>query len=224
MVKILIKLILSYVLILNSYQEVKAQPIVGHVEVQGQKLLYRVTLPDGYDQTKAYPVLFAPGFEKTTDGNSIYLGNSPSKHGWIIVESIVHMKSEIFTQAIINQIRNNYRTENVYLSGFSANSVDIFRRAAKFVELIDGVIAMPGYANQIDSRVIARNPDITILLIVGEEDNYWKNRSVKAYQRLQALGAIVSLDIIPKQGHIMEDFAGDPFFNLLAERLDIIVD
>ena len=131
----------------------------------------------------------------------------------------MHMKADFLAKALITRIRNNYPVEGLYFSGFSANSIDIFRLGAKYVKQIDGIIGMPGYANEISGNVIDQNPDLQIMLIVGERDTYWKSKAIKAHQKLQAMGANVSIDIIPNEGHIIGNFAGYPFFDLIGERI-----
>ena len=211
-------IILSSISLFPNFQ-IYTQSHSFHLNSGGIELAYRVTLPKDYSQSKRYPVLFVPGFEKVDDNYSVYLGATPSEYDWIIVESIAHLKPDFLIEALISKIRNQYSVKQLFLSGFSANSINLFRLSAKYIEMIDGIVAMPGYANDIDPTVLARNPDLKILLIVGEEDCSWKSKSVEAHKKLLTMGADVSFGIIPGEAHIMRGFAGAPFFYLLNNVL-----
>ena len=65
------------------------------------------------------------------------------------------------------------------------------------------------------------NPDLQIILIVGEKDTSWKSKAIRAHQKLQAIQTKVSLDIIPNEGHIMNNFAGIRFITLINKRIGI---
>ena len=194
----------------------QAQTTSFELEDASNKLIYRVTLPINFEPNKSYPLLLVPGFESKNEPPSVYIGNQPEKLVYIIVESILNIKGGM-TIPLLKELKSKYNIQSIYISGFSANSIPMFEIVAKHAELFNGVIAMPGYANAITESVIQRNPDLKIILIVGERDTSWKAKAIKAKERLSAINAIVSLDIIPGQGHIMKSFAGEPFAELLKK-------
>ena len=181
--------------------ELLAQSQVQEIEHQGEKLDFRVTLPSNFENDKTYPLLLVPGFESPDEPYSLYLGDKPSSYDWIIVESIINIKSA-FTNELINFIKSSYPVGDVYISGFSANSIPMFKLIKEDPNLFAGAIAMPGYANGIDRTVFKSSPGLKIILIVGENDTYWKNQSRLAFQRLRSIGFDTSLHIIPGEGHL----------------------
>ncbi len=194
----------------------KGQSISRTITMAGKQLDYRVTLPSQYNAEVDYPLLLVPGYEREGDDYSLYLGNDPTQFDWIIVESIVNIKPEFF-RALISQLKADYKVRSVFVSGFSANSVPMFSAIARAPGLLQGVIGMPGYANDFDEKVLEQNPEMKVMLIVGEDDGYWKRMAIAANRNLKAYGFDVSLHVIPNQGHIIKALAGRPFFDLLQK-------
>ena len=200
--------------------ELLAQSQVHGIAHQGEKLDFRVTLPKNFQNNKTYPLLLVPGFESPNEPYSLYIGDMPSSYDWIIVESVINIKSAL-TNELINFIKSSYPIGDVYISGFSANSIPMFKLIKEHPNLFVGAIAMPGYANGIDRTVFESNPELKIILIVGENDTYWKNQAGSAFQRLRSIGFDTSLHIIPGQGHRLMGLRGKPFFDLLHKRLKL---
>lgn len=196
-----------------------AQSKIYTIEHKQEKLSFKVILPDNFQKNKTYPVLLAPG-DPDRNEPSIYMGSNPSQFGWIIVESIINIKPS-FANTLIEHIKAHYSTSMIFISGFSANSVPMFKCVRKNPKLFDGVIGMPGYANGIDQQTFQSNPNLKIILIVGARDTYWKKQAESAFKQLKNTGFDSSIHVIPNQGHKMEAFAGKPFFNLLNKRLGL---
>ncbi|RDY59765.1 hypothetical protein DX873_10405 [Flagellimonas nanhaiensis] len=197
-----------------------AQQKVMELGTGTNKLLVRITMPDNYSPTKSYPVLLGPGL----DGGNLetgcrFFGPNPEKHGWILVESLVHMKSRKMVNVLLNHLEAHYKIKATVILGFSANSVAMFEIASQFRDRIHGVVGMPGNPAIGASEKLKLFAKTKITMIVGERDTYWKKRAQKANKAMDELGIWNNLVIVPKGGHILDEFAGKPLFSVLNKMV-----
>ncbi|WP_350292555.1 hypothetical protein [uncultured Croceitalea sp.] len=196
---------------------VNGQSKVIRLNFEGKTIPVRIIAPEGYTSNKAYPVLIAPGLD---NGNlnigCRYFGSNPEKYGWILVESSIHMENRKAVGLLLSHLESNYRTDKVFILGFSANSVDAFNIASIYNGRIDGIIGMPGNP---EAKSIKKHEDQQILMIVGERDTYWKKRAEKAKVILDEGGYQNELVVIPNGGHILDELTGKPLFNILNRAL-----
>ncbi len=187
---------------------------------KGKELLMRITEPQGFSKDKAYPVLLGPGL----DGGDLkagcrYFGTNADQYGWILVESLVHMEKRSAVKVLLDYLEENYAIRELYILGFSANSVDAFQIAEMYHDKFTGVIGMPGNPSFNDRAKLKSFSKTKILMIVGERDTYWKNRAIKAKTKLDQSGLGNKLVIVPNGGHILDEFAGLPLFKELNELI-----
>lgn len=183
---------------------------------KGKELLIRITEPEGFSKDKVYPVLLGPGL----DGGDLkagcrYFGTHADQHGWILVESLVHMEKRSVVKVLLDYLEENYAIRELFILGFSANSVDAFQIAEMYHDKFTGVIAMPGNPDYRDKDKLKSLSKTKILMIAGERDTYWKNRAIKAKEKLDQMGTYNKLVIVPNGGHVLDEFAGDPLFKEL---------
>ncbi|MDC6366682.1 MULTISPECIES: hypothetical protein [Flavobacteriaceae] len=196
---------------------VRAQSNVITLDYRGKKIPVRIIKPEGYTSNKTYPVLIGPGLDNgNLDVGCRYFGPNPGQHGWILVESSIHMENRKAVALLLNHLESNYQTSKVYILGFSANSVDAFTIASIYNNRIHGIIGMPGNPN---SQNIDSHKGQQILMIAGERDTYWKNRAERAKVKLDEKGYQNELVIIPKGGHILDELTGKPLFAILNRKL-----
>lgn len=188
---------------------------------KSKDLLIRITVPDGFSKKKTYPVLLGPGL----DGGNLkagcrYFGPNASQHGWILVESLIHMEKRSAVKVLLDYLEKNYSIQGLYILGFSANSIDAFQIAEMYSDKFTGVIGIPGNPSFDNDEKLKEFSKTRILMIVGERDAYWKNRAIKAKAKLDKLELWGKLVIVPNGGHILDEFAGPPLFKELNHFLD----
>lgn len=204
-------------LVLVGFETVLGQQKTMKIPIsKGKELLVRITEPEGFSKDKAYPVLLGPGL----DGGDLkagcrYFGTHADRHGWILVESLIHMEKRSVVKMLLDHLEENYAIQELFILGFSANSVDAFQIAEMYHDKFTGVIAMPGNPDYRDKDKLKSLSKTKILMIVGERDAYWKNRAVTAKEKLDQWGVCNKLVIVPNGGHILDEFAGDPLFKEL---------
>lgn len=156
---------------------VQGQSEVIKLDFGGKKIPVRIILPEAYTPDKSYPVLIGPGLDNgNLELGCRYFGTKAEKYGWILVESSIHMEDRKAVSLLLNHLESNYNTNETFILGFSANSVDAFSIASLYNDRIDGIIGMPGNP---DTRSIKRHKSQQILMIVGERDTYWKKEQKK---------------------------------------------
>ena len=196
---------------------VRGQSKVITLDFEGKIIPVRITTPESYTSNKSYPVLIGPGLDK---GNLAigcrYFGTQPEKHGWILVESSIHMENRKAVSFLLNHLETEYSTGDIFILGFSANSVDAFNIASIYNERINGIIGMPGNPETLS---IKKHKDQKILMIVGERDSYWKKRAEKAKVTMDNQGYQSDLVVIPNGGHILDELTGKPLFSILNKKL-----
>ncbi|MCL6275490.1 hypothetical protein M3P19_15860 [Muricauda sp. 2012CJ35-5] len=197
---------------------VYSQQKIERLDIGNDELLVRVTIPKAYDGVKSFPVLLGPGLDGDNLKNgSRFFGNNKEEHGWILVESLVHMKPRKAVGVVLNYLQDNYKIGDVYILGFSANSIDAFNIASDYHNRIDGVIGMPGNPNVQDLEKLKRLSKMKIMMIVGERDSYWKRRAESAKNVLDDQNIWNRLKVIPKGGHVLDELTGEPLFAILEE-------
>lgn len=208
----------SYCLLLFlAAMQVNGQNEIIRFDFEGKTIPVRIIIPEDYTPDKAYPVLIGPGL----DGGDLnmgcrYFGPQPERHGWILVESSIHMENRKAASLLLNHLETNYSTRGIFILGFSANSVDAFDIGSIYNDRIDGIIGMPGNP---DSRNISKHQNQHILMIVGERDTNWRKRAEKAKVVLENEGYQNNLVIIPDGGHILDELTGEPLFSILNKKL-----
>ncbi len=207
---------LILLLLLSIHLSGFAQREIARLEIQGaDNLLYAYTLPDSYDPAKAYPVLIAPGMGSEADEVNLYFGPNPSKQRWILIESIALIKGSGVMSALLEELKVKFKVEGFHFLGFSANSAGEFQIAMDLPHAFKSVTAIPGHPRTKKTEELKKLKGLKILMIVGERDSWWKKQAQESKDTMQSLGIDVRLKIVPKGGHILREFAGDPLFNLL---------
>ncbi len=90
---------------------------------------------------------------------------------------------------------------SLVLTGASAGGVGVFHAAAASPRPVDAVLAMPGRAGP--EVALDRLAGVPVRLMVGERDARWVRSSRETAARLEAAGALVTLDVVAGQGHVL---------------------
>lgn len=185
---------------------------------------FSVDLPVGYDPTRAYPVLLAPGLGKKVEGNwgGLFWGEDTSQRGWIAVECASFMLAEPIktTIALMDEIQRRYKVEGnkFHIVCYGPTSGPAFAVAMQVPERVKSLTAMPGFPVTDDAAQLGRLKGIRTSFIVGENDAIWMNESRRAYDRLKSLGVECYLEIVPGGNHLLQEMFGGE----LAERLELL--
>ncbi len=188
------------------------------------RLPYSVDLPVGYDPSRAYPVLVAPGIGKKAEGNwgGLFWGEDTSQRGWITVEtpSFLLVDPINTTLKLMDELERRYRVEGgrFHIACYGPAAGPGFAIAMMAPQRIKSITAAPGFPVTDDENELKKLRGIRILFIAGENDAIWLNESQRAYDRLKALGIDCYLEIVPGGNHLLQEMFGGE----LAERLEFM--
>ncbi len=182
----------------------------------GSKISYAYHLPKDYSPSKKYHVLINPGGGKASEDNSFFLGDNPSKYGWIVIETHFYdyRNLEKDMNSLLDHLTKKFKVQNnrFHIVGYSANSSYAFRAGIKLSGKFASITGIPGHPSASDSELKKLIDSKTkIQLIVGENDGYWTRESRGAYKKLKKLGVDVILEVVPNTGHVIRQFKGDEF-------------
>ncbi len=195
---------------------VQAQRTKATLKIAGTNdLRYAYTLPDNYDENIAYPVLIAPGMEQDETLLNLFFGPDPGQHGWILIESVALIRGSKVMQALLDELKHNFTIEGFHFLGYSANSAGEFDIAMDLASEFTSVTGLPGHPRTKDPKKLQKLKPLKILFIVGERDSWWKEQAKDSKRLLESLGIDVRMEIVPKGGHILREYAGRPLFRAL---------
>jgi len=89
-----------------------------------------------------------------------------------------------------------------YLLGVSNGGISAFRVGTLNPEKFHSITVMPGWPKPADENRLEKIVGIPINFVVGETDERWRKKSEEFYETLKNLGADVSHDVIPGEGHM----------------------
>ncbi|OEK00822.1 hypothetical protein BFP97_04545 [Roseivirga sp. 4D4] len=189
----------------------------------GRSLKYAIHLPEDYDASKPYPAIIGPGDGVKEDSPSYYWHGTPSKYGWIIVESLAHFGSNGVSQTrqLIDHINANYNVEGdkFHMVGFSANSANSFNVGIALADRFYSLVGVAGFPRKNPSGAdLERVKNTKFYFIVGDRDRYWMNASKKAHEYLLQQGVDSTIEIIKNGPHVLKQIDGQPFIDLM-ERM-----
>lgn len=188
------------------------------------ELPFSVDLPVGYDPTRAYPVLIAPGHGKKVEGNwgGLFWGEDTSQRGWITVESPSFLLTDPVnvTLKLVDEVARRYQVEGgkFHLACYGPSSGPGFAIVMAAPERFKSLSALPGFPVTDDEKELAKLKGIRVSFVVGANDAIWLNESQRAHMKLQALGVECYLEVVQGANHLLQEMFGGEF----AERLDLM--
>ncbi len=190
----------------------------------GSELPFSVDLPVGYEPSKSYPVLIAPGHGKKVEGNwgGLFWGEDTSQRGWIAVESPAFLLPDpvASTAQLLDEVARRYRVEGgkFHVACYGPTSGPAFAVAMAFPERIKCLVAMPGFPTTDKPEDLKKLRGVRVSFIVGEHDALWKPEVEVANQRLRTAGVETYLEVVPGGTHLLTEMFGGEF----AERLELL--
>lgn len=198
----------------------------------GTMLNYSIVLPPNYQSGTPYPTLLAlpPGSQTQSMVNAgldSYWQAGALANGWVVI-SPVAPNGQLFFQGAETSIpifldaiatRYPFEGDKVHLAGVSNGGISAFRIAGLYPERIHSLIALPGYPQTAEDQAnLAAFTSLPIALFVGANDSDWIDPMRETTTQLTRLGATVSLEIVPDEGHFIRSLiGGEDLFGLLEE-------
>ncbi len=186
------------------------------------ELTYAIALPEGYDPSKAYPVLLAlppgPQTKAMVDaGLGSYWEAEGSIRGYIVVSpaapngELFFQGSEKYLPELMASIAQTYRVDGdrFDLAGVSNGGLSAFKVAVAHPEKFRSLTVVPGFppSREVFAQ-LARIADIKVNMFVGEQDNGWVEPMNLTAEELRRAGNEVYLEIIPNNGHFVTSLSG----------------
>ena len=188
----------------------------------GTELRYAVVLPAGFTPQQSWPILLAlppgPQTEAMVEaGLSGYWEQAAQERGWIVISpeapngELFFRGSEAGIPEFLDRIEEMYRPENgrFHIAGISNGGISAFRIASNNPERFQSMLVAPGLpTNEDDFNNLDKLTELPISMFVGENDTGWIPRMEETEARLSELGAEVSLEVVPDEGHVIQSLRG----------------
>jgi len=203
-------------------QPVRAELLEKTAKVGDATVHYKVVLPNGYDQAKAYPgiLAFGGGPENMRTVDSVLDRNfraEAEKRGYIVVapaapddELFFEGGARIFPE-FLKMILKDYKIENnkFHIAGPSNGGIAAFHVAAMNPGYFLSVTAFPGYMWQPGAAKLQAISKMCVFMYVGENDEYmWHPEMKKEAEWLSEKGTVARYTVEKGQPHRMETLAG----------------
>jgi predicted esterase len=206
---------------------VKAQDYYHTLKLENTRLEYALLLPTDFNPDSTYPTLLAlPPGGQTKDMVEAGFGywRDGAERGWVIISPVApqgqlfYEDSASYLPKLLDEISKSIKFENnkVHLSGISNGGLSAFQLALDYPELFHSLLVAPGFPpNEDDFKNLDKINSIPIVMYVGEQDTSWVTQMQRTEQALKALGAKVTLTLVPNSGHIISDLNSKILFDSL---------
>jgi poly(3-hydroxybutyrate) depolymerase len=204
-------------------QPVRAEVIEKTAKVEDTTVHYKVVLPNGYDETKAYPAILAMGGGPQTMNtvDTILARNfraEAEKRGYIVVAPAAPDGDLFFEDgdrifpAFLKMIEADYkiRDDKFHIAGVSNGGIAALHVAAENPQYFKSVTAFPGYMWEPSAAKLAAISKMCVFMYVGEFDPYmWHSEMKKEAEFLRSRGTVARYSVEKDQPHRLETLAGD---------------
>ena len=182
----------------------------------GTVIEYGLILPAGFDSSDQYPVLLAlpPGGQDIELAMSVasttYLPEALAR-GWIVITpaapggTLFFQGSERYVDELLASLAwIQAEGERIHISGISNGGRSAFAVASLDPDRYKSMVVFPGYPDSPDDpTALEKFSEIPISMFVGGEDPRWIAPMMVTRDTLEGLGASISLEIRPGEGHVM---------------------
>ncbi len=195
----------------------------------GTEMDYVAVLPKSYSPDKTYPVLVAlpPGDQSAEITENVavtlYLREARER-GWVVISPIAPRGRLFFDGAekripqLLFALAERYTPEGdkYHLTGISNGGISAFRLAVDQPGLFHSLLTFPGFAREKnDFSRLGRLRGVPVRMIAGQNDTGWVEPMRNTDRRLRELGADVTLQVEPGEGHILGTVDGRRIFDIL---------
>ena len=189
----------------------------GQVTIDGTVVEYISLVPAGFSTGDTAPVLLAlpPGAQDAGMATAIVrdiLQVEALARGWVVVSpaapdgELFFQGSERFIPGFIDFIESWVSPEGggVHLAGVSNGGISSFRVATQNPDRFRSVTVFPGFpTSDADIEALDALTHLPVHMFVGERDTGWIDPMESAANRLTELGADVTYEVFPNEGHII---------------------
>ncbi len=188
----------------------------------GRNLTFDVALPPDFSPEEEYPILLAlpPGEQNQAMvawGLSEYWAAEAMERGWIVLSPaapggwLYFRGAESLIPEFLDATSTVYKPEGgkYHLGGISNGGRSAFQIALAYPELIHSIIVLPGFPGHNSGLPdLAPLKDIPLAMFVGQNDSDWVEAMQATEAALSELGAQVSLEVVPGEGHVIASLGG----------------
>jgi len=194
----------------------------------GKKLPYYLSLPRNFNEAKTYRVILAiPPGDQTKEFVGVYSGwfDYFRELGWVVIspvtpnDKLFFQGPERYLPRLLKSLDGKIKVfgNKFYLLGVSNGGISAFRASTLYPEKFHSITVLPGWPKPADENRLDKIIGIPINFVVGEIDERWRKKSEEFYETLKNLGADVSYEIIPGEGHMgFHRYPLDKLVNLLT--------
>ena len=180
---------------------------------RGKTLEYFLGLPKNFDSAETYRTILAipPGAQDKSEVEP-YMPwiEHFTKRNWVMIcpvapdGKLFFQGSERFLPYLMDLMQSELKLEGgkFHLLGVSNGGISSFRVATLHPEQFHSLTVMPGWPKPADENRLDRIVHIPINFVVGGEDVRWLKKSQEFTDTLKKMGADVSLDVLPGEGHM----------------------
>ena len=184
---------------------------------EGTAVRYAIVLPAGFTPEQPYPTLLAlpPGgqTQAMVEAGLSYWQAEAQNRGWVVVSPVApdgvlfFQGSETLLPEFMDRIMETVAVENgrFHLAGISNGGRSAFRIAIAEPERFQSLLVAPGFPpTDDDFAQLDKLANLPIAMFVGENDAPWVTQMQAAANELRRLGARISLEIVPGEGHVIQ--------------------
>lgn len=197
----------------------------------GTRLIYKVSLPKGFDAARTYPVVLVftggPQLLRMAEGTieSDWRAEA-DRRGYIVISpgtpdgSLFFEAADRVFPSFLDQILKDYHVagNRLHVAGHSNGGLSAFHVATRYPQYFSTVTGYPGLLNSIDRPRAGVLKPLCVFMHVGDHDDGWREAMEQQALELTRAGYRVRLTVEPNQVHRLK--AGE--INLSARLFDEI--
>ena len=194
----------------------------------GLEVHYKVLLPDGYSQDRAYPVVltFGPGAQTMVMVETAlarYWGAEAKHRGYIVVSPatpeghpFLGEGARVFPE-FLDMILHDYKVQGgkMHIAGLSNGGATAFHVASLYPKYFWSVTGFPGLLRNSDTAQIEALRPLCIYMDVGSRDTEWREAMQQQSELFGSMNYTVQFHVEADQDHML---------NLGPDRLKILFD
>jgi predicted peptidase len=184
----------------------------------GTQIPFALVLPAGFQPGDEHPILLAlppgsQGQEEVDAGLARYWKAEALERGWVVVSPVAPQGelyfegSQRYLPELLDYVATVVRPEGgrFHLAGISNGGLSAFKVATENPELFRSLLALPGHPPDGESQEgLGRIAATRVWMLVGSEDEDWRESAEATGERLQELRADATVTILEGQGHILD--------------------
>jgi len=213
---------LMLLLFVTANLMLRAEVVEKSAKVAGTTVRYKVVLPNGYDQNKAYPAIlaFGGGPQNMNTVDSVLNRNlraEAERRGYIVIapaapddQLFFESGARIFPEFLKIMLgKYKIKDNKFHIAGPSNGGIAAFHVAAANPQYFLSVTAFPGYMWEPTAAKLQAISKMCVFMYVGELDEYmWHDEMKREAEFLRSKGTVAQYTVEKGQPHRMETLAG----------------